>query len=152
MKSSCHFFFNHLGLPTPWIRPNSPILFVQSPSLLTLYSSVLIWTQVNVNVTLRLAVYRQSIRLGVKLLETHDQRFFQLNSCGNSPYLTPSLARRWVSLLWSCLAFRQEYISLINHVIEKFFLLHYTEVSATKGHHQVSCYAKTVALYTIENM
>jgi hypothetical protein len=31
-------------------------------------------------VTLWLAVYRQSVRLGVKRLETHDQRFFfQLN-------------------------------------------------------------------------
>jgi hypothetical protein len=28
-------------------------------------------------------VYRQSVHLGVKPLETHDQRFFQLNSCGN---------------------------------------------------------------------
>jgi hypothetical protein len=29
-----------------------------------------------VKVTLRLAVYRQSVHLGVKSLETHDQRFF----------------------------------------------------------------------------
>jgi hypothetical protein len=32
--------------------------------------------QVKVKVTLRLAVYRQSVRLGVKPLETHDQIFF----------------------------------------------------------------------------
>jgi hypothetical protein len=32
--------------------------------------------EVKVKVTLRLAVYRQSIRLGVKPLETHDQTFF----------------------------------------------------------------------------
>jgi hypothetical protein len=32
--------------------------------------------KVNVRVTLRLGVYRQSVRLGVKPLETHDQRFF----------------------------------------------------------------------------
>jgi hypothetical protein len=38
-------------------------------------------------VTLRLAVYRQSVRLGVKPLEDHDQSFFpQLNSCCNGPY------------------------------------------------------------------
>jgi hypothetical protein len=41
--------------------------------------------------TLRLAVYRQSLHLDVKPLETHDQRFFQLNSCGNTLYVTPSL-------------------------------------------------------------
>jgi hypothetical protein len=39
---------------------------------------------VRVRVTLRLAVYRQSFRLGAKSLETHDQRFFlQLNPCGH---------------------------------------------------------------------
>jgi hypothetical protein len=32
--------------------------------------------KVKVKVTLRLAVYRQPVRLGVKHLETHDQRFF----------------------------------------------------------------------------
>jgi hypothetical protein len=65
-------------------------------------------------VTLRLAAYRQSVRLGAWPLETHDQRFFfQLNSCGNSPYVTSSLTRRWVCLLWICLAFRQVCISHI---------------------------------------
>jgi hypothetical protein len=33
-------------------------------------------TEVKVKVTLRLVIYRQSVRLGVKHLETHDQRFF----------------------------------------------------------------------------
>jgi hypothetical protein len=32
--------------------------------------------KVKVKVTLRLEVYRQSVRLGVRPLETHDQRFF----------------------------------------------------------------------------
>jgi hypothetical protein len=32
--------------------------------------------KVKVKVTLRLAVYRQSVHLGVKPLETHDQIFF----------------------------------------------------------------------------
>jgi hypothetical protein len=57
------------------------------------------WLEVKVEfvVTLRLAVYRQSVRLGVKPLKTHDQSFFfQLNSCGNSPYVTSSLTRSWV--------------------------------------------------------
>jgi hypothetical protein len=48
-------------------------------------------------ITLRLAVYRKSIRLGDKPLEAHDQRFFlQLNPCGHSLYVTTSLMRRWV--------------------------------------------------------
>jgi hypothetical protein len=53
-----------------------------------------------VRVTLRLAVYRQSVRLGDKPLETHDQRlFFQLNPCGQSAYVTSSLTRRWFCCL-----------------------------------------------------
>jgi hypothetical protein len=73
-------------------------------------------SKVKVIVTLRLAVYRQLVRIGVKPLETHDQNFFfQLNSCGNSPYVASSLTRRWVCLSWIlvCLAFRQVYISHI---------------------------------------
>jgi hypothetical protein len=53
---------------------------------------------------LRLAVYCQSVGLGTKPLETHDQRFFWLNPCGHSPYVTASLTRRWVCLLWICFA------------------------------------------------
>jgi hypothetical protein len=52
---------------------------------LLLYFLLGVSFKVKVKVTLRLAVYRQSVRLGVKPLETHDQIFFfPLNSCGNS--------------------------------------------------------------------
>jgi hypothetical protein len=43
--------------------------------------------------------------------------FFQLNSCGNSPYVTSSLTRRWVCLSWICLAFCQVYSWLTKRVI-----------------------------------
>jgi hypothetical protein len=42
---------------------------------------------------------RHSVRLGDKPLETHDQDFFQLNTCGYSPYVTTSLTRGWVCRL-----------------------------------------------------
>jgi hypothetical protein len=72
------------------------------------------WVEVEVEVTLRLTVYRQSVCLGVEPLETHDQIFFpQLNPCDISPYVTSSLTRKWVCLLLICLAFRQVYISHI---------------------------------------
>jgi hypothetical protein len=64
-------------------------------------------------------LYRQSVRLGAKLLEAHEQ-FFKLNPCGHSPYVTPSLTRGLVCLLWICLAFCQVYVSHIWHVIEYF--------------------------------
>jgi hypothetical protein len=47
--------------------------------------------RVRVRVTLRLAVYRQSVRLGAKLLETYDQYIFQLNTYGYSLHITSSL-------------------------------------------------------------
>jgi hypothetical protein len=50
--------------------------------------------KVKVKVTLRLAVYRQSVRRDVKSLETHDQRFFQLNSCGKRGKAIPVTDRR----------------------------------------------------------
>jgi hypothetical protein len=77
-------------------------------SATTSYDWLLVKVKVNVKVTLRLAVYRQSVRPGVRPLETHDQRFFQLNSYGNSPYVTSSLTRWWVCLLRIRLAFGQD--------------------------------------------
>jgi hypothetical protein len=74
------------------------------------------WLVVKVKVTLRLSVYLQIVCLVVKSLETHEQRYFhQLNPCASSPYVTSSLTRRCVCLLWIYLAFLQMYIS---HVIE----------------------------------
>jgi hypothetical protein len=60
------------------------------------------YRRVKVRVILRLAVYLKSVRLGAKLLEVHDQRhfFLQVNPCGHSPYVTSSLTRGWVCLLW----------------------------------------------------
>jgi hypothetical protein len=38
--------------------------------------------------------------------------FFQPNPCGYSPYITSSLIKSLVCLLWICLVFRQVYVSL----------------------------------------
>jgi hypothetical protein len=54
---------------------------------------------VKVKITLRLAVYCQSVLLGAKHLEIHDKNFFQLNRFGHSSYVTTSLTGKWVSLL-----------------------------------------------------
>jgi hypothetical protein len=50
-------------------------------------------------VTLRLALYCQSVRLGAKPIETHDQNLFsfQLNTCGYSPYVVLSDERMGLS-------------------------------------------------------
>jgi hypothetical protein len=61
--------------------------------------------RVTVRVTLRLAFYRQSARLGDKPLEfTTSNLIFQLNTCGYNPYVTPSLTRGWFCRLWLLLA------------------------------------------------
>jgi hypothetical protein len=41
----------------------------------------------------------------------------QLNPCGHSLYVTSSLTRKWVCLLWTCLAFLSS-VSHIQHAIE----------------------------------
>jgi hypothetical protein len=46
-----------------------------------------------------MVVFRQSVRLGPKPLETHDQYFFQLNTWGYILYVTSSLTRGWVCSL-----------------------------------------------------
>jgi hypothetical protein len=92
---------------------------------LSLFSQVhkAVDSKVKVKVTLRLAVYRQSVRLGVKPRETHDQRFFQLIPCSNSRYVTSSLTRRWVCLLWLAWPFIKR-----TACYWKFFLLHCIQV------------------------
>jgi hypothetical protein len=72
-------------------------------SFLSLYSQLLREVRSS-RVTLRLAVYRQSVCLGDKPLETHDQHFFQLNTCFHNPYVTSSLTRGWVCSLQFLLA------------------------------------------------
>jgi hypothetical protein len=55
---------------------------------------ILVFFVLKVRGTLRLAVYRQSVRLSAKPFETHGQNFFfQLNSCDYSPYVTFSLTK-----------------------------------------------------------
>jgi hypothetical protein len=68
--------------------------------------------RVRVRVTLRLAFYRQSVRLGADPLETHGQNFIfsQLNTCGHSPYITYSLTRGWVCHLQLLLALASAFI------------------------------------------
>jgi hypothetical protein len=115
--------------------------------------------RVRVKVTLRLAVYRQSVRLGVKSLETHDQRFFQESSCSHSPYVTPSLTKRWVCLLWICLAFRQVYVSHIQHVTENscFCTLYKSSVSTVFAKQIMSilrilCYNGSLVTWTVVSL
>jgi hypothetical protein len=55
------FLLNHLRVPPPELEPIPDKV------------------KVKVKVTLRRAVYRQSLRLGVKPLETHDQTFYNAN-------------------------------------------------------------------------
>jgi hypothetical protein len=113
-----------------------------------------------VNVTLRLAVYRQSVLLGAKPRETHDQRcvcvcfFLPRNPCRHSPYVTFPLTRRWVCLLRICLAFRQVYVSHTWRVIENSSFCTIYESSVNAAFATQSClsyvsYATTEA-YSLE--
>jgi hypothetical protein len=79
--------------------------------------------RVRVTVILRLAVYRQSVRLGTKPLEDHDQKSFQLNPSSHSPYITSPLTRGWI-----CLAFLSSVRIARMACYWKFYLLHCEQV------------------------
>jgi hypothetical protein len=84
---------------------------ILSQSALIRLLSVCTTEYFRVRVTLRLAVYRQSVRLGAELLETHGQNFFlQLNTSGHSPYITSSLTRGWFCNLRLLLALASAFI------------------------------------------
>jgi hypothetical protein len=67
LKISSFFTTHKSSVSTSFTEQIMPILRI-------LYG--LTQVKVKVKVTLRLAVYRQSVRLGIKPLETHDQIFF----------------------------------------------------------------------------
>jgi hypothetical protein len=85
------------------------------------------FVKVKVKNTLRLAVYRQSVHLGAKLLEDNDQRFFlQLNPCGQSPYVISSLTTGWVCFLWIGFASLLSSVHIAHMAwYWEFFVLHY---------------------------
>jgi hypothetical protein len=95
---------------------------VNSEFNLVKYSQLKLPVKVRVRVTLRLVVYPQSLGLGVKPLETHDQRCFpQLNPCSNSPYVTSSLVRS------DCL------LNPLPLSSPLYLTVHRQEISGTKG-------------------
>jgi hypothetical protein len=61
-----------------------------------------------ITVILRLSIYADQFDLGPSTTRLTTRDFFQLNPCGNSPYITSSLTRRWIGF-----AFRQVYESHI---------------------------------------
>jgi hypothetical protein len=80
-------------------------------------------SQVKDKITLRLAVYRQSIRLGAEPLETHGQIFFsELNNLGHSSYIT-SQTRRWFCRFQLLLALASIFVlgsesrGTLNHIL-----------------------------------
>jgi hypothetical protein len=91
---------------------------------------------VRVRVTLRLEVYRQSVRLGDKpLTPTISNFIFQLNTCGNSPYVISSQTRgcacslQLLLVLASTLIFRSESRGTHSHIL----LLHIRDSPNQEG-------------------
>jgi hypothetical protein len=84
-----------------WSSPAESFLILGSAGLLSIFLS---HNSVRVRVTLRLAVYRLSVRLGANPMRPTTRIFFQLNTCGYSPYVTSSLMRGWVCRLQLLLA------------------------------------------------
>jgi hypothetical protein len=112
-----------------------------------------------VKVTLRLAVYCQSVHFGAKILETHVSiLFFQLRTSGYSPYVTPSLTRRWVCLLWICLVLSRVRIAHIA-CYWKFFLCATYKSSVSTGFtvqimpiFHILCYNGSLVIWTVVSL
>jgi hypothetical protein len=67
--------------------------------------------QIKKRITLRRAVYRQSVGLGSEPLQTQGQKFFsQLNTCSHSRYIIFCLTRGWVCHLQLLLALASAFI------------------------------------------
>jgi hypothetical protein len=90
-------------------------------------------------------------------LRAMTRDFFQLNSCCDSPYVRSSLMKRWVCILWICLAFCQVYIS--HSILLKIlpFALHRSSVST--GFPQqimpilcILCYSGSLVTWTIVSL
>jgi hypothetical protein len=121
MVSPCH----------PPVKGDTKIYYLQMECLIRL----VVVLKIKVKVTLRLAIYRQSDRLG------------QVNPCGHSPYVTSSLTRSWVCVLRICLAFRQMYVS---HILKMLSFALYTSLLSVRALQSRAClsyvsYATTAA-------
>jgi hypothetical protein len=99
--------------------PPRPLFILLLGLRLTAKVKVKVKVKVRVKVTLRLAVYCQSVRLGARPLETQrpENFYFQLNWCGNSPFVTSSLTRNCVRLLRLYLAFHQGGNKAVGNVV-----------------------------------
>jgi hypothetical protein len=86
-------------------RPNSQMLILSTLDFVLIYTQLIQSQSQNQSRSYFTTGGLPSISLSWRQAPwDRDQRFFHLNSCGNSPYVTSSLARRWGCLLWICLA------------------------------------------------
>jgi hypothetical protein len=93
-------------------------------------------------------------------LETHNHRFFlQLNSCGDSPYVTSPLTIRLVCLLWICLAFVKcmylTYSMLLRN--SPFYTTHKSSVSTAFADQimpilRILCYNGSLVIWTVVSL
>jgi hypothetical protein len=110
--------------------------------------------RVTVRVTLRLAVYRQSVRLGAKpLRSTIRSIFMPLNPYGHSPCVTSSLTRRWVCLSWIGATFIKSTYCTYSKILKILPCALYTSPLSVQALESRSClsymsYAATASLVT----
>jgi hypothetical protein len=97
--------------------------------------------------------------LASRPLRPTTRGIFQLNLCGNSPYVTSSLKKRWFCLLWIRLAFRQVYVSQIKRVIENssYCSTHKSSVSTCFAEQtmpilRVLCYNGNLVTWTVVSL
>jgi hypothetical protein len=122
LSTDCLQTLSRLTL-TPRLRPaHTNLLLCKLPSQDSSQLSEIF----RVRVTLRLAVYSQSV-LAPNPSRFTTSFFFQVNPCGHIPYVTFSLTREWACLLGFASPLSSVRIAYIA-CYWKFFLLYYTQV------------------------
>jgi hypothetical protein len=110
--NNSQYIFNRNLLP--WLPRTRSILIGLSFSFDLIYDSKSEWLYDWRFTAHHFILASSSLRRAFRVFSS----FLLLGPCGNRHYVTSSLTRRWVCLLWIYLTFRQAYVSHLQHVIE----------------------------------
>jgi hypothetical protein len=92
MKSSCHFFFNHLGTPTQFSDSNSPVSVLHGTNLYSVISSIYFhWSSLSVSWQ---RIYNT---FTLDKSSNHTLSLRRSTSTTNLPWLLPSTNSFWLS-------------------------------------------------------
>jgi hypothetical protein len=129
MKSSCHFFFNHLGMPTQFSDFNSPVFALHSTNLYSLISSIYFhWSSLSVSC--------QRIYNALTVDKSNHTLSLHRPPYNFSSTTTTQFSNSTCSLVWSGLSYRLSlYRHGTDHAENKVLLLRHASVWVPRDHY-----------------